>query len=274
VRSSDALVALAVLLGAALPSAQAAAQATPPQRCVAAADAGVFAGGWSLYHVQVVTMTTRLDCPLTSELSGGLDWSVVLHTVSGFGPTTSFAPGNPFPHLAWSRAFGALRPSARLGVVPPNFGAYDELAMSGRKRALATSGYLEPWLYVPATAWLVAQGRLVLDGAFLLEVDGALAGYIPSYRPDGLTAQLALALGGRIARRVELGARLGLYADLVEKLLPARTGLELSAMPFARLRVDGARFEVGLLLNLGPALQVAFDEKAFWSVRLSAAIDL
>lgn len=269
-RISDTLVALAVLVGAALPAGSAVAQATPPQRCVVAVEPGVFSGGWAYFQVLLVTVSTRFDCPLTRDFSAGLDWAVVHHAVND---GAAFVAGNPYPHLTWSRRFGALRPSVRLGVVPPSSGSFEELAKTARARALAATGYLEPWLYAPQGGWLALQTGLVLEGAFLLEAGGSLAGYLTRYS-DGLTAQLALALGARIAHRVDLGARVGLHADLLgDRLLPYST-VEVSAMPFVRVHVGVLRFDAGFLINLGPGLPSGFQPQATWSATLGVVAEL
>ena len=272
-RISDARLVLAVLLGAALPAARATAQATPEAtpspRCIAAVEGGVFAGGWATFDVLLVPVTTRLDCPLTSELTAGPDWAFVYHSVN---TGTAFVPGNGYLHFAWSRSFGALRPAFGLGVVAPSTGPNGELAASGRARAFAAGGYLEPWLFVPDTAWLALRAGLVLSGPFLLEADAALAAHIGTFPGNGVAAQLTVALGARIASRVELGARLGFYGDLAGyKIL---RNVEFSLMPFARVRVDRVRFEAGFVINLGPGLHSGFDDQAFWSVRFGVAVDL
>lgn len=279
-RISDAPLVLAVLLGAALPAPRASAQvtpqatleATPPPGCVAAVEGGVFAGGWATFDVVLVPVTMRLDCPLTSEFTAGLDWGFVVHAVNSLN---TVVPGNGYLHLVWSRQLGALRPTIGLGVVAPSTGPHGELATSGRARALAARGYLEPWLFVPETAWLVWRAGLVVSGPFLLEADAALAGHIAPLYGGGLAVQLAVALGARIASRVELGARLGFYGDVAgSKILPSYSNVEFSLMPFARVRVDRVRFEVGFVMNLGPGLHSGFHEKAFWSIRLGVAVDL
>lgn len=272
-RASDALAALAVFVGAALQGAPVAAQAPPPQRCVLAADGGIYSGGWGPIRVQVLTATTRLDCPLSGDLSGGLDWAIVYHAVNGDVPPT-LVPGNPYPHLTWSRAFGAWRPSVRVGLVPSASGTYNEFGDKGRKRALAANGDLEPWLYLPATQWLVLQTGVVLDGPFLLQLDGALAGHTQGLDANGLTGQFTVALGARLYGRVDLGARLGLSADLLGYALPSLARVEFSAAPFARLRFDRWRVEANLVVNLGPAVPPGFQEKAFWSTHLVVGADL
>ena len=271
-RASDALAALAVFLGVALHGAPVGAQAPAPQRCVVAADGGVYSGGWGPVRVEVITATTRLDCPLSGDLSGGLDWAIVYHAVNGAVDPT-LVPGNPYPHLTWSRAFGAWRPSVRVGLVPSASGTYDEFGDVGRKRALAANGDLEPWLYAPHTQWLVLQGGVVLDGPFLLEVDGALAAHSQNLEANGLTGQITVALGARLYGRVDLGARLGLSADLLGHVLPSLSRLEFSAAPFARFRFDRWRVEANLVVNLGPAVPAGFQEKSFWSAHLVVAAE-
>lgn len=272
-RASDALAALAVFVGAALQGAPVAAQAPPPQRCVLAADGGIYSGGWGPIRVQVLTATTRVDCPLSGDLSGGLDWTIVYHAVNRDRRPT-LVPGNPYPHLTWSRAFGAWRPSVRVGLVPSASGTYNEFGDVGRKRALAANGDLEPWLYTPHTQWLVLQGGVALDGPFLLEADGALAAHSQGLEANGLTGQITVALGARVYGRVDLGARLGLSADLLGYVLPSLARVEFSAAPFVRLRFDRWRIEANLVVNLGPAVPPGFQEKAFWSTHLVVAADL
>lgn len=184
---------------------------------------------------------------------------------------TAFLFGSPLLAVDWLGATGQWRFRLGAGATLPVSHAEGLDEAHAYDAALGMRGGLDPWLWAPDRISIVLRGRAEIEPApsFVAGAEGAVAGMLwtGDGRRDSLTA-LQLAVDGEF-RADEQWAFGGRVAVANHELLPDRSELQLSLVPYARIVLGASKLTFAVTVNLDSPYGFAFTRGKVWA--LSAA---
>ncbi|HJL18530.1 MAG TPA: hypothetical protein RMH99_22915 [Sandaracinaceae bacterium LLY-WYZ-13_1] len=200
-----------------------------------------------------------------------LDLDVAWRSVGAWGDADSFRVGNPYVglRLGWRAPRWRLRFGA--GTTAPLSNAFEDGGADRRAWQLgqALHGAWDPWLLEPEVQPLVLRGDFELHGRyFQVGFDASLGVVFPLRRAGGGDTEYVfqtgafgaatpipeLALGGRFQLVFASDWRVGFGGD---------DEAQLALIPFVRVQLEPAFFELALVMNLDDPYGFAFDDGVY-----------
>lgn len=206
-----------------------------------------------------------------------VDLDVAWRSVGVWGDADSFRVGNPYVglRLGWRERRWRLRFGA--GTTAPFSNAFDDDAEGRRAWQLgqALHGAYDPWLLEPEIQPLVLRGDFELHGRyFQVGFDAAFGVVFPLRNDGGGDTELVFQTGafGAVTPIPELafGGRFQLvFASDWRVGFGGADEAQLALIPYFRVQLEPAFFELSLVMNLDDPYGFAFDAGVF-AARISA----